>query len=348
MRALQPVQHDLAELREEATRRPLDRWPVFYDTNNPWGILLPHLAMGGKRIALLLQLRSVARLAAGETEGGLADIELGLRMAESFQDEPFIISQLVRNACHGILLQPIKEGLARHQFSAAQLAELQQKLAKVDLLGGYDNSARAERAANTDWNKAAKENPHIFEIFDGTYQAPLASLFRFAPSGWIYQNQLQLCRLFDQFVLAAVNVKARRAFPATATSGAEALQDLGGPFGLLPKMFLPEAVLLPQKIAHGQTQLDEGVIACALERYRLAQGSYPEALDVLAPRFLEKIPQDMLSGQPLKYRRTDDGQYVLYSIGWNEKDDGGAEAKTAKGASDLAEGDWVWRLPAGL
>jgi hypothetical protein len=63
--------------------------------------------------------------------------------------------------------------------------------------------------------------------------------------------------------------------------------------------------------------------ACALERYRLAHGKYPQTLDSLAPQFIAKLPHDPIGGQPLHYRTTDDGQFILYSVGWNEKDDGG-------------------------
>ena len=87
-------------------------------------------------------------------------------------------------------------------------------------------------------------------------------------------------------------------------------------------------------------------IACALERFRLARGEYPASLDVLAPQFITKLPHDIIGGQPLKYRRSDDGQFVLYSVGWNEKDDGGQVELTESGRVDMDKGDWVWRYPA--
>ena len=87
-------------------------------------------------------------------------------------------------------------------------------------------------------------------------------------------------------------------------------------------------------------------VACALERYRLTHGQYPEALDALAPQFIEEIPHDLINGQPLHYRRTDDGKFVLYSIGWNEKDDGGVVIfRSNNGSVDMEQGDWVWRYP---
>src|SRR5476649_1309892 len=86
------------------------------------------------------------------------------------------------------------------------------------------------------------------------------------------------------------------------------------------------------------SDLNEAQIACALECYHLAHGEYPEMLDALAPQFTEKISRDIIGGQPLHYRRTADGKFLLYSVGWNETDDSGND-----GGSDFAKGDWVWK-----
>jgi hypothetical protein len=103
---------------------------------------------------------------------------------------------------------------------------------------------------------------------------------------------------------------------------------------------VPNFVKAEQVLARNQTLVNEAFIACGLERYRLAHGQYPETLDTLVPQFVEKLPHDIVGGQPLKYHRTADGQFVLYSVGWNEKDDGGVPSKTA------TDGDWVWRPAA--
>ena len=52
---------------------------------------------------------------------------------------------------------------------------------------------------------------------------------------------------------------------------------------------------------------------------------------------------DPISGQPCHYRRTEAGQFILYSVGWDEKDDGGTPGRNL---FDEKEGDWVWRYPA--
>jgi hypothetical protein len=90
-------------------------------------------------------------------------------------------------------------------------------------------------------------------------------------------------------------------------------------------------------LARNQTQANEALLACVLERYRLAHHEYPETLAALTPQLADVLPHDIIGGQSLKYRRTADGSFLLYSVGWNEKDDGGMAGKTRE------EGDWVWQ-----
>ena len=108
---------------------------------------------------LVLQLRAIAELQNGQSEKALDDVKLMLRLADSIRTEPFMISHLVRIAIVQITLQPVWEGLAEHQWSDAQLAELDSELAKLDFLADYEFSVRGERAAHVkivdSWNKSA-------------------------------------------------------------------------------------------------------------------------------------------------------------------------------------------------
>ncbi len=98
------------------------------------------------------------------------------------------------------------------------------------------------------------------------------------------------------------------------------------------------------------------VAAIALERYRLSAGRYPEKLAELLPTHLKSVPIDLMDGQPMRYRRRDDGRYDLYSIGPNGIDENGnASSAAAAGTNKVALGsamtwqsapDWVWPLPA--
>jgi hypothetical protein len=106
---------------------------------------------------------------------------------------------------------------------------------------------------------------------------------------------------------------------------------------------LPALDKLTRKAANAQVAADQVVLACALERYRLAYNELPETLDALVPQFMSQLPHDVITGDPYKYQRTSDGKFLLYSVGWNEKDDGGTPGKTL---FDEKEGDWIWQYSA--
>jgi len=166
------------------------------------------------------------------------------------------------------------------------------------------------------------------------------------PRGWVYQNMVVYAVLIQSPIESFVPTdevvspqKIERAMSDLMTS-----LDRHSLFGMLAAIGIPSFTKTMQTVAHTQTLANEAQIACALERYRLANGEYPETLDELAPQFIKKIPHDIIGGEPLHYRRTDDGKFLLYSIGWNETDDGGKEVSphTKNGGMDYTKGDWVW------
>ena len=65
-------------------------------------------------------------------------------------------------------------------------------------------------------------------------------------------------------------------------------------------------------------------VGLAIERARLAQNDVlPSSLDALVPQYLSAIPQDPFDG-PLRFKKLPGG-YVIYSVGADAVDDGGAE-----------------------
>src|SRR5882672_1979717 len=73
----------LSELRT-ASSRPLARYPVNYDEEDPWAILLPHLA-NVKAPCQRLQLRACAELALGRNDQAFDDVKLILYLADSIK-----------------------------------------------------------------------------------------------------------------------------------------------------------------------------------------------------------------------------------------------------------------------
>jgi hypothetical protein len=113
------------------------------------------------------------------------------------------------------------------------------------------------------------------------------------------------------------------------------------PYHIMARVLLPALARASGRFALGQTSVDQAILACALERYRLAHGEYPETLEVLKPQWVREIPHDVITGESLHYSRSDKDKFVLYSVAWNEKDDAGVQAPRSGGAT-AKTGDWVW------
>jgi hypothetical protein len=289
--ALNKYDSTIEELRV-ASRLPDSRFPLNYDVDPPEAILLPHLA-DLKRCSQVLQLRAVAELQNGQSDKALADVKLSLRLINSIRTEPFLISHLVRIAMLQITLQPIWEGLAEHKWSDSQLAELDQEMAKLDFLADYEFSMRGERAISIGGIEHLRRKPDFQEMmFDGdsddknSLQKLAGVAFHMIPSSVFYQNELNYARLHQQWILPAVNVEQRLASPDTTTNfdaAIETMRQHWSPNNILVSMLLPAVGASVKKFAYAQSSVDMAYVACALERYRLAHGEYPETFDALAP-----------------------------------------------------------------
>ena len=359
--ALNKFEPEFRELREAAAARPGSRFPVQYSQEPPWGIMLPHLA-AVKTITMALQARATAELELGRVAEAFEDFKSGLRLSESIREEPIVISHLVRMVTLGMAVQTIREGLMRHAWTGGQLAEFQAALGAVNLPAEYKMMLRGERAggvAELDYLRRHGGWGVEVEQFFGKDVTTCERLLRWAPSGWVYQNMLVASIICQDFSLPAVDERARRVFPDISQSGSRALETRRGPFVLFARLFHPSLDRTLQRMGRMQTFVDAARVACALERYRRANGAFPETLAALVPRFCDTLPTDLIDGKPLRWRLRADGGYRLYSVGWNQTDEGGelgwsqsddsgvmSLMKEKNGAwVDPAKGDWVWQMP---
>ena len=329
----------------EASRRPYGRFPIRYEDS--FAALLPHLNHM-RSLARAYRLRALVELSAGQSDAALADVQTILRLADKLNGEPIFISFLVRVAMLDIAGQPIWEGLAAHRWDESQLAALQAPLEKVDQCASVTKMLQGERRFAYYTALWLHSHPTGLFTFLTTSTADLLNdesgiwVDRVIPSGWIDQNELTTDRFYTETVLPALDWEHGRISPENMRQVAHAFDTMRKtPYTVLCKDVLLPITVVAKKAALSQTGVDEAVVACALDRYWLAHGEFPEKLEALTPQFIAKLPHDVINGKPLHYRRTADGQYVLYSMGWNETDDGGQIAMK-RVSQDFDQGDWVW------
>ncbi|HEY7314747.1 MAG TPA: hypothetical protein VH643_35695 [Gemmataceae bacterium] len=109
----------------------------------------------------------------------------------------------------------------------------------------------------------------------------------------------------------------------------------GERIGIIAMVLLTPAVRKVQQASDRSEQIQRNLhVAFALACYRREHGRYPDKLDALTPAYLKDVPQDIFSDEALIYRPKGKG-YLLYSIGVNERDDGGRGYGDDPPADDL-------------
>jgi hypothetical protein len=360
LESMKEIEPKLAEMRA-ASARPYARYPIELK-DDPWSLAFPHLAKL-KGTCQRLRLKASAELAAGQSAAALDDVKLMLYLADSIKDEPFVISYLVRIGCREMAIHVIWEGLAQGTWPAAQLQELQTRFHERDFLQDLSRNLKAEHAAGIMTPDLIRKFGikylfalgDVLESSDWVSKPLVMGLGNLAPSGWLYQEKLNYSRLFhlqQQPLLDQAGAVKSRISPSEVKAAAGKMERelaykhrfAGSALNhtMFASLLLPALGNITMRGVSAQTSTDHTALACALERYRLAHGNVPEKLDALVPQFIAQLPNDLITGEPYKYRRTDDGQFILYSVGWNEKDDGGVPGERLY---DSRQGDWVWDYP---
>jgi hypothetical protein len=270
-----------------------------------------------------------------------------------------------------MVLQPVWQGLVDHQWSDTQLAGIEKELAEFDFLSDYQYFVRcvcARQIEDINFFEHIRYHEYWAQlVFSGDqFDHPLwdrifsgDALGCFIPKGWFYENDVAVARLIRLALRTDAEVDKQIITSEITKRYGEArtnCHDHLSPYNIAA-WGSPDLGRKAPEYAFAQSSLDQARIACALERHRLATGEYPATLDALIPRFMDKLPHDIINGQPLHYRRTENGRFLLYSVGWNGTDDGGIVARQkkteysyekapdGKAPLDKSSGDWVWPNP---
>lgn len=303
----------------------LCRYPLDL-TEGVW-VELNHLAPA-RSIARLMRHAALAAAGRGDGDAVARALHAGLDVAVSLREEPLLLSQLVRCAILEIVGMAITESLAHCVLTEKHLIALDAKLQDAPRGVGVDQVIATEYLCMID---VLRKREVKFEM----------------PGGW---------REFVQMIDNATGASLRREFGGlNKTSLAAALEDaLLAPGELThryrafirdnrrvrgdgqeprrqaqqqsAKPVYGDGMIYRVLLAHTRTQTSLAMVRCIIgvERFRLATGALPRAINDLAPDYLDPLPQDPYGEGPFRYRQTDTG-YVLYSLSEDFEDNGGKE-----------------------
>ena len=345
--ALASYEPALQQFRD-AARRPRSRFPVKWEDG--FMARIPHLTTM-QSASRLIMLRMSAHLALRENAAALGDWRDGLGLYRALEREPVLISGLVRIAILRGLVNTVSEGVGTRQWAEPELRAISADLASLNLLADLRFAIASERGGmNAYLDAFTARNPvertrelQVVGAAGPGSSSPLAIGGLLYPNGWVRQSQVKMNQIYDRD-LGRVDVEKGVFLPGP--SGDDELFALKQGNIVTKLTYIYAAILMPALnsleniYAAAHTTNTQTRTACALELFRRVRGAFPERLDELVPDFLDAIPRDVMDGAPLRYRRTADGKFELWSIGANRKDDD-AKSDPAKSARD--QPDWVWR-----
>ncbi|MDB6116258.1 MAG: hypothetical protein JWO08_39 [Verrucomicrobiaceae bacterium] len=310
-----------------------------------------------------LELHAEAAKFSGDTARAVKDISTMLRLSEGAGQEPVLIGVLVAETGFAISLRPVWSILQARSADALQLERLAHDLNRVDLQGIVIKAMRGELtfcAASAESDpaelRALLATPTVSNLLHhDTFAENLSGVglvlqLRMNPSAVIRGNKAALVDLMLTHCVQPLEIHGLQGLPTmTKKLVRENIENLApGIFGLYPAQSLPQFGGVLMKALLVSVRLDQARTACALERYFIKNGSYPEDLSKLVPEFLSAMPTDPMNGRPMHYQRTGD-RYKLWTVGPDGDDDGGTvepghsdDPRFPRLQDHAYPGDWVW------
>jgi len=312
----------------------------------------------------------------------VTNVHTSFALVNAWQDEPLLISQLVRIAMAQIAFSAQWELLQATNLTDEHLALLQRDCASMQFVGPMEHAFEGERAFGSttiqqmrnssspsvmiwgsgrsssgsgsgDWLDALKE-------FGETAKTKVAeSLWRVS---WSFADERDSLRGNQVLVEAARQIQTNDFFKGGIAEAERRLKALGldKASGGWLREELDDSIhaLLVESVSTVSATLNKflsaaaarniSVTAIALKRYQLRHGKFPSDLNALIPEFVPSVPRDPVDGKPLRYRLNADGTFLLYSVGKDGSDDGGDASPTGSSKSLywLNGHDLVWPRPA--
>jgi hypothetical protein len=285
-----------------------------------------------ERLHMLLQVRACALLATNRSNEAAEDLLSSLQLVRLARQLPDVQSSMRVQILLARSLQPLWEGIVGHQWTEAQLKEFQNQLSQYNLLADHTNAVRRVILASIEmWRRMADDKRAKFSVPAGRPYLNNPA-WQMQPRAWQFDNCIQLYQAGEN-AIGKIDVAGGR-----VSMQGEYIDVDGLPLDEKTSMFLQQSPWLgasPGLVAFAQTVVNQSIIACALERYRLAHGCYPETLEDLIPSYLPAIPKDITRGRSMLYENTGNERFILRSVGPNQIDD----------RKNKSSDDWLWAFP---
>jgi len=305
-----------------ASRRPAARFTIADDLSNYADMPVTVFLNLGKIYAV----RALAELDQGQVQNSADDISTLYRLANLLSNGFTVTTQLVAIAMTGFADGPVREGLVEHRWSDAQLAQMQADMHKGDFIASLQKSFQYERIRLTqilERNTVSELVGSLQGMSRNSDLSWLAFATKLIPEGWVRLNQITYSQEHLKLVALLDPAHHKVDAPTLLAYQQDRARRSRTIFNFIGIIMTSNFAGMIQHGAVSLAQLDEAQVACAIERYWLANNKLPATLEELAPKFIAKIPNDVFNGGPMHYLPGADDHFQLYEVGLGGRDDGG-------------------------
>lgn len=302
------------------------RYPV--DLTPGVDALLPHLGKI-KGLARVADFEAELKRESGRPAEAAAGILANVGLARTLDEEPILVSQLVRSALIKMAVASLERSMTAEGFKDAELSDLATAFTAAERTNLMRRTLIGERAmlmpsfrmsgaaikGDTGNEEGNPETPSGSPLV-GQQRAPLGI------SGFLERDLNFFLRAMETNI-AVLSLPPPQSLAATNLDEQFSLQA-SRKYYIFSGLFLPSISKISVREADGFARLRTAGTALAIERFRLANGRLPNGLVELTPRFLSAMPIDPFDGASLRYKQLPKG-YVVYSVGPDGRDDGGKE-----------------------
>lgn len=303
---------DIYKFLEEGSQKPKCRFNREYEKGP--AMIFPELNPMRDAVRFLC-IKALLEAESGKTAEAFDTLLIGLKISNHLKDEPILISQLVRIACDGMIIDHIKIISDSKVIPVEKATLIMNELSVHQGVEPFIKCMDGERVA---FGMFAFE-----EILQGKMLAG-------DTGGWILiKHPLVIFAkpIFKKDFVCYLTLMSKMRFSYDFSSykvTKDNLIDEQIPrYCIFTNMFMPALNRVRENAAKYQANIDVCRVGLALKLYKAKNGNYPEGLESLvSANLLREVPIDPFSGKGLVYSRYVGG-FKLYSFGPNMQDDFG-------------------------
>ena len=344
--------------------RPKAQWTPEWKTRELpeqlFTIALPHY-QSVRSLNQALALRATAAARAGDAAKAHEAALIIAKLSQADLNDPFLIGLLVAASDAAVLCGSTWELCDAQVGTTEDFARLETALSALDFHRATLKSFRSELAAAVNTlhyiQRHPASGPSLFQVIDNNGKSSGSALSNAAacaiPLGYFDGSASVLAEGEFKYLVKPLRDHGWQEARQASRDWEKELVEMKSkiwthPTYIITTLMAPAMPNIINKVIFTQAVVNQAVIACALERYRIEKGAYPDSLDVVKLADGKPLPLDVLGDRPMRYRKTGDGKYALWSIGFDGKDDGGKRTLDEKNPENTRfsdtkyVGDWVW------